>query len=359
LTLQFSIDEEVGNGLYHIIKLFDKGILYFPRTISTRSLNFKQVEVFSKNEALFYFKQSNYIDCRINAFRSSNSKEKFYPDLIIIDIDRSDFKTEKGFKLALSTTLRNIREKLNGHPEIIWSGYGFHIYIPIEAIIFENYEILTEFINDFDLFKEFIRYSKNVLSNNKSDTRFKPSQDSSLLRIPGSLNGKFLNNRDKRLSGNFKVKVLQEWNGKRAVIPDDFLEDFRIHLIDKKIKEVKENKQNNNQHQQKYYNNNSIDWIEKLSLIGIEDHRKKAIDIIFVPYFILVKKLSNEETISKITEWLQKCNSIRTLDFDIRYRINAAIKTTNKKQIPPMKYSTLKNNYQYLYSLIQNKEALS
>jgi hypothetical protein len=104
--------------------------------------------------------------------------------------------------------------------------------------------------------------------------------------------------------------------------------------------------------------NKQIDWIEKLLQIPIEDYRKKSIDIIFVPYFILIKKLSVEETISKINEWLDKCNSIRTLDFDTKYRINAAIKNTIQKQIPPMKYNTLKNNYQYLYSILQQKGAL-
>ena len=93
-------------------------------------------------------------------------------------------------------------------------------------------------------------------------------------------------------------------------------------------------------------------------IVPIERPRRICVDLIFVPYFILVKKLSSEETIQKITEWLQKCNSIRTLDFDIRYKINTAIKETNEKQIPPMKKITLKNNYQYLYSLIENKGAL-
>ena len=119
-----NFDEEIRNGLYKITKLFDPEILHFPRPISTRSLNDKQVEVVSKNEALFYFRQSNYIDCRINAFRSTKSGEKWYPNLLFIDIDRSDFKTEKGFKLALTTTLRNIRDRLNGYPLVVWSGYG-------------------------------------------------------------------------------------------------------------------------------------------------------------------------------------------------------------------------------------------
>ena len=78
--------------------------------------------------------------------------------------------------------------------------------------------------------------------------------------------------------------------------------------------------------------------------------------MVLAPYLIHIKKLSNEESFSIINEWLQKCNSIRKIDFDIKDRVNAAIKNTNKKQILPMKYNTLKNNYQYLYSLIQNNK---
>jgi hypothetical protein len=52
---------------------------------------------------LRYFQQSNYIDCRINAFRfSSNSSEKWNADLIFIDIDRKDFKDDKSFENALA-----------------------------------------------------------------------------------------------------------------------------------------------------------------------------------------------------------------------------------------------------------------
>jgi hypothetical protein len=345
--------------------LFDSGILYFPRTISTRSLNFKQVEVFSKNEALFYFKQSNYIDCRISAFRSSNSKEKFYPDLIIIDIDRSDFKTEKGFKLALSTTLRNIREKLDGHPEIIWSGNGVHVYQPIEAIIFDEYEIFTEFINDFDLFKEFLRYSKNVLSNNKSDPRFKPSQDSSLLRIPGSLNGKFLDNRDKRLSGNFKVKVLQEWNGKRAVIPDDFLEDFRIYLIDRKIKEIKEINNYNNCNRNRAVNNNNYipyyEYIERLLQTPIHDFRKLVLWRILCPYLINIKNLSYDESYAIIRTWLDKCNtkSGEPLDFNVDQTIRYELR--HVKSYFPLGLKRIKTEEEFseLYQILKNKGAIT
>ena len=152
---------------------------------------------------------------------------------------------------------------------------------------------------------------------------------------------------------------MQEWNGERAIIPDDFLADFRIHLIDRKIKEIKEdNKQNNNnQYQPKYYNNDSIDWIENSLLVPIKKPRRICVDLIFVPYFILVKKLSPEETTQKITEWLVKCDSLRPLNFDPKYKIKEAIKTTNNKQIPPMKKSTLKSNYKDLYTILQQKGA--
>ena len=108
---QFSniVSQEIENGLDFIINHFDPTILYFPRTISTHNLNYKQVEIFSKKEAIKFFQQANFLDCRINAFRSSNF-EKCYPDLVFIDIDRSDFKTERSLSLALSKTLKNIKK---------------------------------------------------------------------------------------------------------------------------------------------------------------------------------------------------------------------------------------------------------
>ena len=193
--------------------------------------------------------------------------------------------------------------------------------------------------------------------NGKADPGHYPSFRSCQIRVPNSINKKCLENREKRLSGNVKVKTIQKWNGIRAHISRKFIEEFRTYLEGKVAEQELDNEiliNNHHKQNQNKYESDNIDWIEKLLDIPIEDYRKKTIDLILVPYFILVKKLSNEETISKITEWLQKCDSLsgRRLDFDIRSKINAAIKETNKKQIPPMKKSTLKNNYQYLYSLI-------
>ena len=75
-------------------------------------------------------KTSSFVDCRINAFPSYTEYhgiQRYPPDLIFIDIDRSNFKDDKNFENAISKTKKNIKEKLNGHPTINWSGNGYHI----------------------------------------------------------------------------------------------------------------------------------------------------------------------------------------------------------------------------------------
>ena len=60
-----AIDRKVKDGLDFILNHFQEPL--FPRKIMTRQLGY-QVEVFSKEEALEYFKDSNYEDCRINTY---------------------------------------------------------------------------------------------------------------------------------------------------------------------------------------------------------------------------------------------------------------------------------------------------
>lgn len=65
---QISLREEIENGLDFMINHFDPTILYFPRTIMTKKLEY-QKEIYSKEEAMHHFEQSGFLDCRINAFR--------------------------------------------------------------------------------------------------------------------------------------------------------------------------------------------------------------------------------------------------------------------------------------------------
>ena len=219
-----------------------------------------------------------------------------------------------------------------GESTVLNSGNGLHVIQPVECpesvFLLENIQQFSKYDKPSE---QFLRFAKDILSNGKADKQNYPSFNSCWLRVPGSINSKCLDNREKRLSGNIKVKVLQNWNRYRPVITRELLYDFHTYLNQKKaIERNKQMSKRNNNINQKYYSNdtcNYISWIEQLLLIPIKIPRRICVDLIFVPYFILVKGLSEEETTSKITEWLMKCDSLsgRRLDFDIRYKINTAI----------------------------------
>ena len=363
--------EEIEKGLDFLLSHFNQERL-FPRKIQTRKSEGRQIEVFSKEEALQCFEESIYLDCRINGFPSYTEykgMQRYPPDFIFIDLDQNNFKTEKSFKLALSNTLRNIKEKLaddNAYPTVNWSGNGYHIILPIECPILEEIEQFQKYKDIFFLSQEFLRFAEYNLSNGKSDIGHHPSFKSCQIRVPGSVNWKCLDNRDKRLSGDLRVKTLHRWNGIRPLITREFIEDFRTDL-EQKITDQETNNINNynykknnssssSNNQNHYYcNNNRIEWIEtKLLQTPFEDHRKKIVGLILAPYLIVIKKLSYEESYKIINEWLMKCNSLsgRRLDFNPKYLINNSVKVTSKKQIPPMSIYTIETKYPSLYFLI-------
>lgn len=310
-----------------------------------------------------YFEESDFVDCKINNFPSfTNYKgiQRYPPDSIFIDIDRSTFKDDKSFENVLSKTLKNIKEKLNGHPRVNYSGNGCHIVLPIECPILEQIEQFQKYKDIFlslNLSQEFLRFAEDFLSNGKADTDHHPSFKSCQIRVPGSINGKCLDNRYKRLLGNIKVKILQEWNGVRAPITREFIEDFRTFLEQKVTDQEQEQENHNTNQHQKYsnINNQSIEWIEKLLKTPIEDFRKNSLSLILAPYLINIKKLSYKESFDILIEWLQKCDSIRKLNFNSRYLIKIALNTANQKRIPPMKRITLMDRNLELYNILHKQ----
>jgi len=368
LTLQQQISKtntiikEIEIGLDFILYHFNRDRL-FPRTIQTGKSKGKQIEVFSKAETLQYFKESNSIDCRINAFPSYTEYkgvQRYPSDFIFIDIDRSNFKDDRSFENVLSKTLKNIKEKFNGAvPTVNNSGNGYHIIQPIECPILEQIEQFKKYKNEFFVSQEFLRFAEVFLSDGKADPGHYPSFRSCQIRVPGSINGKCLDNRDKRLSGNFRVKILQKWNGYRPSITRDFIEDFRTYL-EQKITDQEMNNSNSNYYnykknnnQNRYSNNNhNIEWIEnKILQTPFSDYRKLIVGLVLAPYLVVIKKLSYEESYKIIYEWLQKCSSVsgRRLDFDPKYLINNNIRTSMKKLIPPISIYKLETNYPNLY----------
>jgi Primase X len=329
----------------------------FPRTISTYTSEGRQFEVFSKEEMIKAFEQSDFLDCRVNAYPSYTEYKginRQAPNFLFIDLDRSTFDTERAHRLALTNTLRNIKEKLSeAYPTVVWSGNGYHIYQPIEAFVLEEEEIFSSSNNEFDQpSKAFLRFAEQYLSNNKSDPSHNPSFKSCMIRIPGSFNSKCV------LKGEDpEIRIIQRWDGDRPKI-NLLLGSFHAYLVDqkKKIKESqrqKELKEKNRVKNTDLPARTLIPWIELLLKTPIEDYRKNAVSLILGPYLINVKKLSYDDAFNIIKDWLNKCDSIKRLDSNFSYRIKYTLENSIKNGYLPMKFETLKEKNRALYDKLK------
>jgi hypothetical protein len=170
---QISLDHCSNEGLDFILSHLQEPM--WPRTISTRTTDGRQVIVNSKEEALAYFKAANYFDCRISAYtywRPSTLsnfvgiKNLIPPNMIMIDLDSSDFNNEfNTMKSTLRKTLMRINHLFRMRPSVIWSGNGYHIYIPIGAVVLED---IKEFANIEQVSTKFLRFAEWYLSSGKS-----------------------------------------------------------------------------------------------------------------------------------------------------------------------------------------------
>jgi Primase X len=332
----------VSDGFDFIVTHFQDPL--FPRTISTKMTEGRQVLVFSREEALSRFRESNFLDCRINAYpdyTGFSGINRQAPYFIFIDLDRSGFNTSEDHNLALSITLNNINKKLDGgKPTVVWSGNGFHIYQPVEAIVLELEEVFSKFDQPS---KKFLKFAEQYLSNYKSDPSHNPSFKSCMIRIPGSHNSKCLPKSDS------EVRILVTWNGIRPSIKGPLLYDFYLWLANEKIKEIERQEKTSKYQLNTTRASNSIRWIDRLLQTPIEDYRKNTVSLILAPYLINIKKMSVLDALRTIEDWLNKCASLRILDSNFNYRVKYAVDTAVDSGIPPMKFDTLKHKNRLLY----------
>jgi hypothetical protein len=320
----------IENGLDFILSHFEEPI--WPRTVYTKTLGI-QIPVYSKQEAIARFNQSNYLDCRINAYPDYTEWQginRQSPNFIFIDLDRSNFKTEKEYKAAVDQTLKNIKEILGGNPTVLFTGNGVHIYLPMQDFLFEQEEIFSKFDQPS---KAFLRFAEQRLTNNKSDSSHNPTFKSCLIRIPGSYNSKCVEKNNGIADSSTQVRVIQKWDGYRPKI-NPLLYEFYIWIVGKKVAELNELQK---QTIMKKYNSAitsiSFNWIERLLHTPITDHRKFVIYWILSRYLINVKHNNPDQAHAIIKDWSLKCNEIRPLspsvrEFDtiIRNDIKEAIK---------------------------------
>jgi hypothetical protein len=263
--------------------------------------------------------------------------------IVMIDLDRSNFTTERGFTIALSRTLGNIKEKLGTEPTVLWSGRGYHIILPLNSnnVILEN---VQEFQGVDNISIKFLRYAESYLSLNKSDSQhnYTVSFNNCMLRIPGSINSK----------NDQTVKIIQKWDGNRPQI-NYLLSGFSRYIINEKYIELKRVQKLKQKSSVPVDQNNRIGWIERLLQTPLQDYRKYCIWRILVPYLLNVRNCSEQETLDIIKDWLDRCNQLRRLDFNYKQKIKDGIEGAKEGYLP-IGREKLKNENSRLYFLLQD-----
>jgi Primase X len=341
----------------------------WPRSISTKESEGRQIAVYSKYEALSYYEESDYLDCRISAYgysQKNNSQNDnlsiLIPkiSLLMIDLDLSKFNFNlKSLDLAKAKIMSKIHDtfstsKNNFEPTtILWTGNGYHLYIPAES------EHVLENMPEFKKFKEpskdFLRFAEYYLSNGKADSEHynTVSFRNCMLRIPGSVNSKNCN----------QVKIVQKWNGTTKVPIDLLYSNFLAYLIDQGVKVTKQVNGNLSciARRKRTTLSGSLPWIEILLQTPLPKFRKYCIWRILAPYLINVKHLSFEESFDRIDKWLDKCNELEALDFDMDTKINDCLNSAVNKGYLPISFNnplkepmTLKTNNRELYDLVKD-----
>jgi hypothetical protein len=314
---------------------------FFPRNIMTKALSY-QKEVFNVQEVIEYFRTSNYEDCRINAYPSFikyNGINRTPPSFLMIDIDLKDFASKDKLDRAKNRVLKKIESKMRGHPTVLWTGNGYHIYQPVEGFILEQEEVFAKFIdpNGKDLTTKLMQFAEDFLTNKKGDRQHRPSINSCLVRIPRTLNSKC----------GQTVKVVQRWDGQRPAI-NYLLRDFRRWLINEKLEQSRYAKRAHSE----TTDSSTIWWIEKLLQTPLDDYRKFVTWRILVPYLTNIRKCSDDEVFDVVRKWLDRCCDLRQLDFNHNYMIKHNINSAKRGGYLPIGLDKLKIENPYLYNVL-------
>ena len=156
---------------------------------------------------------------------------------------------------------------------------------------------------------------------------------------------------------------MRRWNGVRCVVPNEYLERFADYLIQKKIKENKENNNSNSYTNNKNKNNYVpyYEWIEKLLQTPIHECRKLTLWRILCPYLVNIRKLSYEESFQILKEWLDKCNSEsgKQLDFNPNQKIKDELKYVKNYFLLGVQKIKTDNEYTDLYQILKERKVLS
>ena len=240
-------------------------------------------------------------------------------------------------------TLTNIKKRLGGHPTVLSTGNGYHVYQPIlSPMSLDNIKEFNEFGNPDN---QFLRFEKDYLSNDLADKSNYPALKSCMLRVPGSKNSKCILKGMKEIDS--KVKIIKSWDGFRPHIRNQ-LGTFYSHLVSEKIENLKNRRLKTRFC--KYSVTSEIRWIEKLLGLSLEDYRKFCLWRILIPYLVNIKQISSPEAYVVLEGWLLGCNARRRLDFNYKITIKSYMKNVNN--FKPISLSRLKKENPHLNNII-------
>jgi hypothetical protein len=90
-------------------------------------------------------------------------------------------------------------------------------------------------------------------------------------------------------------------------------------------------------------------WIDdKLLKTPIPDYRKITVDLVIVPFFIVIKKFTVNQTFNLTKEYIIKCHKVRLLKPSIN-EFEKRIKIAIDNKIPPIKIENIQNKYPKWY----------
>jgi hypothetical protein len=342
------------DGLDFILSHLEEPI--WPRTVSSFTTQQRQILVYNKDEALARFRQANLLDCRINTYPDYigiAGVNRQSPNFIFIDLDLCRFHSRKALDRALRNVLKNIKEKLDGaQATVIWSGNGYHIYLPIKAFILELESVFADFEQPS---KKFLRFAEQFLSNGKADSCHSNnlSFKNCMLRIPGSHNSKFVERNNNISDYTTEVRIIQNWDGNRPAI-NWVLRNFRRYLIQEKINNATDRRKRSQYLPDAKATSTKRVWIEILLDTPIGDYRKNALRRIIAPYLINIKKLTYDDAFNVTKDWLNKCDKIMPLDFHVNTKIKDSLRGATSVCYLPMGFSNLKEENAELYTRISS-----
>jgi hypothetical protein len=235
--------EKIKGNLQFILAHFNGQEYKFPRAIMTLK---SKGQIYSNNEEeiFLHFLKSDFKGCKINGypfFGKGDNVNRLSPSFLFIDLDLSLCSVCKypirKLDYILKQTLNRIEKEIHGTPTVLWTGEGYHIYLPI---IFskskDNQRYPLEFIdlcNEFtphvnrDMTTEFMRFAVKYFTNNHQQKGTKQNDSASVtscfITVPETIN----------IKDNSKVRIMQKWDGKVTNV-NSIAPYFRDNLIQRR-----------------------------------------------------------------------------------------------------------------------------